>query len=99
MKYYHATSNENMRKIMEEKRIRKSFDGVVFLCREPIDSCKFLVLRGMRKVSVIEVQLDEKNVEESYDHSESFFQCKAYMHHGDIELKGNEKIYEYELDI
>ncbi|MDO4331787.1 MAG: hypothetical protein Q4C58_03775 [Eubacteriales bacterium] len=96
MKYYHAAPKEMMLKIVGEGRIRKSGDGVVYLCREAVDSCKFLVIRGM---SVIEVDIDKSEVKESHDHSEAFFRCKAYMHKGDIELTGNEKVWDYTFDI
>ncbi len=57
MKFYHAAPRETMEKIVGEGRIRKSWDGEVYLCKKPEDSCKFLVIRRMRKVSVIEVDL------------------------------------------
>lgn len=99
MKFYHATSEGNMRKIIDEQKIRQSCDGVVYLCKEAIDSCKFLAVRRIRKMSVIEIELNENDVEESFDHSEIYFKCKAYMYNGDIELSGDENIYYYEFDI
>lgn len=98
MKFYHATSPENMQKIIDDGKIKHSFGGEVFLCRKPLDACKFLVLRGLRHVSVIEVELNKKDVQESYDHAESFFKCKAYVHSGDIQLSGNESVKEYEFN-
>ncbi|MEH2951394.1 hypothetical protein VV089_00100 [Candidatus Merdisoma sp. JLR.KK011] len=88
-----------MEKIVGEGRIRKSWDGKVYLCKRPEDSCKFLVIRGKKKMSVIEINIDKSKVKESHDHSEAFFQCKAYMHDGDIELKGNERVWDYEFDL
>lgn len=99
MKFYHATQKEKMKKIIGEQKIRQSCDGVVYLCKQAVDSCKFLAVRGAREMSVIEIELNENDVEESFDHSESFFKCKAYMHYGDIELSGGENIYTYEVDI
>lgn len=98
MKFYHATSLENMQKIIDDGKIKSSL-GEVFLCKKPLDACKFLVLRGLRKVYVIEVELNKNDVRESYDHAESFFQCKAYVHNGDIQLKGTEEITEYKFDL
>ena len=97
MKFYHAAPKRAMEKIVGEGRIRKSWDGEVYLCKKPEDSCKFLVMRGMRKMSVIEVNIDENKVKESHDHAEAFFRCKAYIHAGDIELKGNENVWDYEF--
>ena len=97
-KFYHATTAASMTAIRKEGVLRAGSFGEVFFCREPLDACKFLVIRGLRSVEVIEVELDEAAVEESYDHSESFFGCKAYVHHGDIELCGTEPITEYDFD-
>lgn len=72
MKFYHATSTENMERIAETGIIKKSWDGVVYLCKDPIDACKFLVLRGLRKICVIETELNEEDVEESFEHSQAF---------------------------
>lgn len=82
MRFYHAAPKETMMKIYAEGVLKKSWDGVVYMCKDPIDACKFLVIRGMRQMSVIELELDEKEVEESHDHSETFFKCKAcrYYH-------------------
>lgn len=79
MRFYHAAPKETMMKIYAEGVLKKSWDGVVYMCKDPIDACKFLVIRGMRQMSVIELELDEKEVEESHDHSETFFKCKAYI--------------------
>ena len=95
MRFYHAAPKETMMKIYAEGVLKKSWDGVVYMCKDPIDACKFLAIRGMRQMSVIELELDEKEVEESHDHSETFFKCKAYIKHGDIVLSGDERIFDY----
>lgn len=99
MKYYHAAPKETMIRIVGEGKIKKSWDGAVYLCKEAVDSCKFLVMRGMKEMSVIEVEIEENEVTESYDHSEAFFKCKAYMHNGDIELTGNENVWDYSFNL
>ena len=53
MKYYHAAPREIMVKIAGEGIIKKSWDGMVYLCKEAVDSCKFLIMRGMKEMSVI----------------------------------------------
>ena len=58
MKFYHAAPRETMEKIVGEGRIRKSWDGEVYLCKKPEDSCKFLAIRGRRTVSVMVVDVD-----------------------------------------
>lgn len=97
MKFYHVTLRETMDKIVEEGVLKSSWDGVVYLCKTPEDACKFLAVRLIREMSVIEVELDESEVEESFDHNEHFFKCKAYMHKGDIELTGDEIVTDYEV--
>lgn len=99
MKFYHATTTENMEQITATGIIRKSWDGVVYLCTDPIDACKFLIIRGLRKMFVIETELNEEEVKESFDHSQEFFRCRAYIHEGDIPIMGTEKVMEYTFDL
>lgn len=99
MKLYHATTNENMEKIVGDGVLRTSCDGMVYLCKQPKDACKFLLIRGLKRMCVLEVNVEDKKISESYDHSEAFFGCKAYMHDGEIKLTGKEKIEEWTFDI
>lgn len=98
MKFYHATTEKIMEEILKERKIKRSFDGVVYLCKKPLDCCKFLLIRGVKKedIRIIQVDIPEKSAEESNDHDESFFKCKAYIYGGDICLNGKEKVYELE---
>ena len=97
MKFYHATTEENALKIVRDGKIKMSAEGAVFVCKSPIDACKFLFIRGLKKAIVFEVELDEEKIEESTDHSEAFFQCKAYMYHGEIKITDEIKEWEYTL--
>ena len=97
MKFYHATQCDNARKIVSDGKI-KAHAGEVFLCRTPLDACKFLVIRGVKKITVFELNLKKDEVHESFDHSEAFFQCKAYVHDGDIILNAGVKIMRYEFE-
>ena len=85
MKFYHATPKSNIGKIARDGEIKASWDG-----------CEFVAVRGVRDMCAIELNIDEKDVEESFDHSEDFFQCKAYAHKGGIALEGTETVYEFE---
>lgn len=83
--YYHATSFENLESIMvKDQIIRKGCDGVVYLTEKPKDACKFLLVRGVRKILVIGVNLEEDMVSESFDHSQAFFKCRAFTYPEDI---------------
>ena len=47
MKFYHATTEENALKIVRDGKIKMSAEGAVFVCKNPLDACKFLVIRGI----------------------------------------------------
>lgn len=94
-KFYHAATPEIMEKIVNSGVIRRSWDGVVYLCDNAVDAVKFVAIRGAKIVQTIEVELDEKTVEESDDHCEAFFGCKAYTYDNDINLQETVKIEEY----
>lgn len=79
MKYYHATDIKNTRSILEDG-IKPGYDGVVYLCETPEDCLKFMLVRGYHEAAVFEVDLDESEVAESFDHSQTFFGCRAYMY-------------------
>lgn len=81
--YYHATDYKNLGSILE-KGILKGYDGFVYLTTSPIDATKFLTIRGCDDILVCKVALEEDLIEESFDHNEKFFRCKAYMYGEDI---------------
>ena len=91
-KYYHAATPEIMKKIVDSGVIRRSWDGVVYRCDNAVVAVKLVAIRGAKIVQTIEVELDEKAVEESDDHCEAFFVCKAYIYGHDINLPGAEII-------
>ena len=73
MKFYHATTSTAAESIRKDGVIKAGAMGDVFLCRNPLDACKFLILRGTPVIYVVEVDLRHSEVIESYDHAESFF--------------------------
>lgn len=96
-KYYHATSKENLTSILDEG-IKPGYDGVVYLCKTPYDAAKFCVIRGVSNIVAIEFMLDDNSVTESFDHSEKFFQCKAYYCERTIEPDEFTGFIEYKQD-
>ena len=52
---------------------------------------------GTPVIYVVEVDLRRSEVIESYDHAESFFKCKAYIHHGDSPLHGLTPVRAYDF--
>ena len=81
--YYHATPLENLESIMDQG-IRKGYDGVVYLTEKPDEAARFVAIRGCMKILVLGVELEEDLVNESFDHSQAFFKCKAYSYSDDI---------------
>lgn len=96
--YYHATPSENLESILSGGII-KGFEGCVYLTDNPNDCIKFLMLRFHKKINVIEVFLEEDLVEESFDHNEGFFKCKAYAYYDNIPITEFGNIYECNLVI
>lgn len=97
MKFYHATTSTAAERIRKDGVIKAGAMGDVFLCRNPLDACKFLIIRGVLQVSVFEVNLRRSEVTESHDHSEKFFMCKAYMHDGDIAVSDRVPVRTYDF--
>lgn len=81
--YYHATPFSNLDSILENG-IHRSIEGVVYLTTKPGDAAKFVAIRGCGDILVCKVSVDEELVEESFDHNEKFFKCRAFMYSKDI---------------
>lgn len=79
MLYYHATSIENAKKILDSWKIQ-SPAGINYFCLKPEECLRFIYVHQRNVDCVIfEVDIhDEVQMEESFDHSETFFKCKAY---------------------
>ena len=82
-KYYHASSYDNCCSILD-KGIKTDRFGEIFLCKKPEEAARFLVVRGIKDIVAFEIELDDSEVKESFDHSEAFFKCKAYICNRDI---------------
>lgn len=95
--YYHATPFENLNSIFK-KGITRGVDGVVYLTEKPEEAAKFVAIRGCKKILVIEVEVEDYLVEESFDHSQEFFKCRAYSYPYDISIdEFGDNIRTYEL--
>lgn len=77
MKFYHATNFSNISSIIDEGLVPGA-DGIIYLADSFENAVKFVILRGYKRILVCEVDLDESQVEETFDHSPAFFQCKSY---------------------
>lgn len=76
--YFHATAYSNLDSIVSNGIKNDNIEGIVYLCETANDCLKFLSLRGIKDILVIEVKLDEKEVFETFDHSKEFFKCKCF---------------------
>ena len=83
-KYYHATPAENLDSILENGLVSES--GFIYLTEKFEECIPFIALRGVNEILVVELEVPEENVGESFDHSQKFFQCRAFVYKGSIPL-------------
>lgn len=96
MKFYHATHKDNLESILTQG-IKPGMDGYVYLCRDLIDAVKFVYIRAVYDIIVFEVNLNETEVEETFDHSEAFFKCRAYGSTKIIKPSKIKNVYDYSI--
>lgn len=76
-KYYHATALKNLVSILDNG-LHVGCDRITYLAETKEEAYRFIVLRCFEDILVIEVELDETKVEETFDHNPNFFKCKAF---------------------
>lgn len=77
-KMYHATKLSNFWSILDNG-LKPGVDGIVYLAETREDALKFISIRTFNEpVLVLEVEVDETDIQETFDHSYSFFQCRAF---------------------
>ena len=87
-KYYHGTSYDNLLKIIEDGEIKTSAEGIVYLAETKEDAFRFVVFRHIHEdIVVIELELDDSKIEETFDHNPIILKCKAFGHDGPISTK------------
>ena len=87
-KYYHGTSYSNLLKIIEDGKIKTSIEGLVYLAKTKEEAFRFVALRYMTEdIAVIELELNESKIIETFDHSQKFFKAKAFGYEGAINTK------------
>lgn len=82
-KFYHATPYDNLLSILSNG-LKTGVDKVVYLAETKEAALKFICIRCFDPILVIEVELDEAQVEESFDHSYAFFKEKAFTYPDNI---------------
>lgn len=87
-KYYHGTSYSNLLKIIEEGKIKTSMEGIIYLAKTKEEAFRFVALRYMTEdIAVIELDLDDSKVIETFDHSQTFFKARAFGYEGEIDIQ------------
>ena len=92
MKLYHAAPKETMMEILAEGgEIKPSdWEKVVYLAGPlPAHAAMFIALRGVKEIWIAEIDsedLDPEKLEESFDHSASFFpeDLEAFTYRGPV---------------
>ena len=89
MKVYHATDYNNLENIMV-RGLQPSGEGI-FFAEGFKQSLAFMIFRNYSRVLVLELEIDENALRESFDHSESLFckmfgleSCKAWVYPNSI---------------
>lgn len=89
MKVYHATDYDNLASIIVDG-LQPSGEGI-FFAEGFEQALAFMFLRNYSPVVVLELEIDESELRESFDHSESRFcklfgleSCKAWVYHSPI---------------
>lgn len=98
-KYYHGTSYKNLLKIINDKKIKASIEGIVYLTKSKQDALKFISFRYMTEdIAVIELNLDDNNIIETFDHSQNFFKARSYGYKGDIDTSNVTNCWKYPVE-
>lgn len=99
-KYYHGTSYSNLLKIIEDGKIKNNnVEHVVFLAETKEEAFRFVALRYMSEdIAVIKLELDEKNIEETFDHSQTFFKARAFGYKGEISVESATNCWKFPIE-
>ena len=76
--YYHATPFKNLIEILDKGIECRNIEGIVSMGETAQDCLKFAYMRGNTDVLVLKVKVNEKDVIETFDHSQQFFKCRCF---------------------
>lgn len=99
MKYfYHATTVDKFTQILIDGKIKTGFDGIIYFAETQQDALKFIALRAFGEpIIVLEIEVPDPNkVEETFDHSYSFFKCRSFGYPESISTDFIVNAYRYE---
>lgn len=79
-KMYHATPWSNLMGIAEEG-IKPGCDHMVYLAETKEEALRFIAIRAMGEpILVVEVEVDQSRLEESFDHNYEFLKARAWVY-------------------
>lgn len=84
IKLWHATAYDNLGSIIA-RGLQTGCDHVVYACENATDAAKFVAIRGVKDILLIQFEVNEQDVDESFDHSQAFFKCRAFSVSHNIE--------------
>lgn len=77
-KMYHATKFSNLWSILDNG-LKPGVDGLVYLAETREEAFRFICIRVFNEpILVLEVEVNEAELQETFDHSFSFFKCRAF---------------------
>lgn len=99
MKYlYHATDSANKENILKEGIKPNTFERAVFLADNEESAVAFLRIRLVSDITVFKIRYTNnqyRKLVESFDHSQTFFHCRAFMDRQTIEPSRFENVTDY----
>ena len=96
MVLYHATDYQNLDSILSEG-LRTGHDHLVYFCERPDYAARFVYIRGIQHILVIEVDIPDEQIQESFDHNPNFFGCRAFTVARQIKVGEFRNLSHYDL--
>ena len=98
-KYYKCTYYSNLLKIIDNGKIYTSLEGIVYLAKTKEEAFRFVVIRYMTEdIAVIELELDDSKIIETFDHSQKFFKARAFGYEGEIDTQLVTNCWKYPIE-
>lgn len=91
-KLYHGTSIENFNSMVKDGVIKTSyFSQCIYCCQSKEDVLKFMYIYQVTPCIILEIEVPDEDVVETFDHSPVFFQCRCFGITKAVEIGRNVK--------